>query len=220
MLLLAFKITTLLIPICALGVGFYSLYLNPKSRVIWLWFLTNFAVGIWGFGLFMIVAAKSYDQALFFDYFLHFGSALIPILFLHFVLLLLKHQKNLAWLIPGYIISIFFSISAWVPGWVVSGASAYVGFTYWVDAGFLYWPFVIFFYICVATAAFLLLRGYSISDGLIKKQIFYILIAIIIGFIGGGTSFLPQLFNIYPFGNFITFLYPLMVTYGIFLKKD
>ena len=219
-MLLLFKITTFLIPVSAVIVAFYSLYLNPRSKIIWLWFLTNFAVGVWGLSFFMLITAKSYDQALFFDYSLHFGSAFIPIFFLHFVVLFLRHQKAHILLILGYALSIFFAIATWIPNWLISGASPRSGFPYWVDGGFLYVPYVIFFYLCVTIGTFLLFYRYLSSDGLIKKQIFYILIAAAIGFIGGGTSFLPQLFNVYPFGVLIAFLYPPLMAYGVFLKKE
>lgn len=62
-------------------------------------------------------------------------------------------------------------------------------------------------------------KGFKDNEGLKKRQILYILLAAIIGFSGGMTNFLPQLFNIYPFGTFIVFLYPILITYGIFLPE-
>jgi len=53
----------------------------------------------------------------------------------------------------------------------------------------------------------------------IRGQIYYLIIASLIGYLGGGTNFLPQLFGLYPFGQFITFLYPVVFTYGMYLKK-
>lgn len=220
MLLAIYKITTFLIPVAAFGVGFYSLYLNPKSKLIWLWFLTSLAVGFWGVGLLGILLAKSYGQAMVFDRFLHASSAFIPAFYLHFILTFLhqNRKKVIFFTVPAYIISLVFSIMAWVPNIFVLGASSLAGFNYWVTGGPLYWPFVIYFYVFVLMAIIFLFASYVKSDGIIKKQIGYVIVASLIGFIGGGTSFLPQTLNIYPFGTFFTFLYPLLITYGIFLK--
>jgi signal transduction histidine kinase len=45
------------------------------------------------------------------------------------------------------------------------------------------------------------------------------LIASLVGFGGGITNFLPQLFNIYPFGNFLTLLYLFFMSYGVLKYK-
>ncbi|MFA6918971.1 MAG: histidine kinase N-terminal 7TM domain-containing protein [Patescibacteria group bacterium] len=220
MLLLIYKITALLIPIASFVVGFYSLYLNPKSKLVWLWFLTSLSVGLWGIGLFGLVIAPSYNQALFFDRFLHSFAVFIPVLYLHFILIFLHvNRKAITFFVmPAYVLSIILSVLAWTSNLFVANAFSKVGFDYWVSGGPLYLLYIIYFVICITITFALLFYYFFRSDGIIKKQIAYIIIISLIGFISGGTSFLPILFNIYPFGTFITFTYPLLVTYWIFKK--
>ncbi|MFA6918969.1 MAG: histidine kinase N-terminal 7TM domain-containing protein [Patescibacteria group bacterium] len=220
MLLDVYKITTFLIPITAFGVGFYSLYLNPKSKLVWLWFLTSIFVGIWGVGLSGLLMAKDAGQAMFWDRVLYLGVSFIPALYLHFLLTFLRQNRKLIAfvVVPSYVISTFFAVLALTSNIFIADAIPLTGFDYWVKGGPLYAWFVVYFYILVVISFAFLLRNYFKSDGIIKKQIGYIILASLIGFVAGGTCFLPQLFGIYPFGNFITFIYPLLITYGIFLK--
>jgi len=223
MLLLVFKITTLLIPILALGLGLFSLARNPKSKVVRLWFLSSMAIAVWGGGLSMVLISQSASQAYFYDILLHFGSALIPILFFHFISAFLYRdsQKDRIALIIGYIVAVLFILVVLIkPLWLVSSSAGLNGFEYWVNGGPLYIPFVIYFWIYAVLIFYLLIKSFVQSDGVVKRSLFYILLAALVGYLGGGTSFLPQLFGIYPFGNFVTFLYPILITYGIFLKKD
>lgn len=219
MLMVIFKITTLLIPIAAFILGFFSLYKNPRSKVVRLWFLSSLAIGTWGMGLYMLVSAGSEAEALTASKILHGASVLIPALFFHFVSTFLFREKNDKFLIVlGYVLSLVFFVANW-NSLLVSGISPRAGFEFWVNGGLLYIPFFIFFLIYVVASVIILCKGYLENDGLRKMQIFYILVAIIIGFTGGITDFFPQIFNTYPFGNFIIFLYPTIISYGVFLRK-
>lgn len=219
MLDIVFKITTILIPVVAFSFGFFSLFKNPRSRVVWLWFLSSMAIGVWGVGMVVIAFAKSEAQALFADKLLIAGSILIPILFYHFIsALLYRERKDRIIIIVGYFLSLIFLVLN-LKNSLVVGASSRVGFEFWLDIGRFYIPFFIYFLIYVIIAFINLVNGYLKSDGVRKRQLFYILVAMLIGFVGGVTDFFPELFNIYPFGNFVVFLYPLLMTYGLFLKK-
>lgn len=215
-----YAITAFLVPLFAFSLGFYCFFKKPKSKLTILWFLTSMAVGIWGIGLFILLFVKNTNQAINCNFILYFGATLIPILFFHFVSTFLYHKKTNKWSIAvGYILAAIFVVLVFIPPWIIGGVSAKTGFRYWEDPGILYIPYVIYFWIYVLASIFLLVKAYRKSEGVYKKQIFYFLLAAIIGFIGGGTNFLPQLINIYPFCSFITFLYPILITYGMFLKK-
>jgi predicted proteasome-type protease len=93
-------------------------------------------------------------------------------------------------------------------------------FNLWVDIGALYPLYVAYYFITVLLSHIFLYKGFKENEGFKKRQIKIIFIATLIGFGGGMTNFLPQLFGIYPFGNFIIFLYPILITYGVFLRRD
>lgn len=193
---------------------------NARSKAVILWFLTCMAVGVWGVGLSLLLFAKNNYQAIICDYILYAGASLIPIFFYHFVsVLILQEKKDRLFIISGYIIALIFFIFNFIPPLLASGASGKCGFNFWVDAGIFYIPFVIYFWIYIIMSIYQLIKSYKRSDGISKRKVFYIIIGAVIAIGGGGTNFFPQLFGIYPFGNFVTFLYPILITYGMFLKK-
>jgi signal transduction histidine kinase len=70
-------------------------------------------------------------------------------------------------------------------------------------------------------AIFLFIRALLSKDypAVVRSQIKYQLLAGVIGFGGGMTNFLPQLFQIYPFGNYLILLYVAFVSYAILKLK-
>lgn len=214
-----FTITCFLIPLFAFALGIWTI-INNRSKIAFLWFLTSLAVGIWGLGLAILLIVNTVEQAYFYNIILNTGAALIPIFFFHFVsVLLMKEKQEKTLIIIGYVLAVIFIFLIFNSPWIIGGVGEKTGFTYWIDVGILYIPFIIYFWFYAIKTIYLLIKGYKNSEGIHKRRIYYILLAGIIGYFGGGTNFLPQLFNIYPFGNFITFLYPILITYGIFLKK-
>lgn len=201
--------------------GIFTIIINPKSRVHQLWFLTTMGVCIWsGVWFFVHILKLNNDLGLLLSRVLHIGANFLIIFFFHFILKYLQKENNYkVILIIGYTISILFLIVIFIPHWFIEGMSPKAGFDIWFEAGILYPLFVIYFLIYTVLSIRLLYKEYKRSDGLKRKQIYFILLAAIIGIGGGITNFLPQLFNIYPFGTFVIFLYPLIITYGIFLQE-
>jgi len=216
----SFSFVSFLVPLFAFSLAFICLIKNHQSHIAVLYFLHTMAVGIWGMGLFLLFIVKNETQAIYSNYILNIGASLIPILFFHFVsAFLLRVKKDKILIITGYIVAFIFVILTFIPPLLIGGVSEKTSFRFWIDSGTFYLPFVVYFWFFVLIAVYLLIKGYKSSDGLIKKKIFYILLAVIIGFGGGGTNFLPQLFNVFPFGHYLTFLYPIIIAYGVFFKK-
>jgi hypothetical protein len=215
-----FIITSFLIPLFAFALGVWTI-INSRSRIAVLWFLTSLAIGTWGLGLSILLLVKTPADAMFYNIVLYSGAVLIPAMFFHFTTaILLKEKFYKILIIIGYILAFIFLFLAFNPPWLIGGVASQTGFAFWENIGRLYIPFLIYFWVYAVLAIYLLYSGYKRSEGLQKRQIYFILLAGVIGYFGGGTNYLPQLFGIYPFGNFFTFLYPILMTYGIFLKKD
>ena len=102
---------------------------------------------------------------------------------------------------------------------IIPSVSAKVNFPSWPDSGLFYLPMVFYFWVYFLFSLYFLIQGYKQNDGVIKRKIFYILIAALIGFLGGGTNWLPQTLGVYPFGSFFTWIYPILITYGIFVDE-
>jgi len=200
------------------ALGVFTLIHNPKSRVHQLWFLVNLGGAIWSGGLFAVVLLNTLTPI--YHKILHVGSTLIVVFLFHFILVFLfKNTQKNKLIIINYFIGLIFILFIIFTSWVVKGAAAKSTFSAWVDPGFLYLLYVLYFLIVVIVSYFFLYQGYKENEGFRKKQILIIFWATLIGLGGGMTNFLPQLLNVYPFGTFIIFLYPLLITYGIFLKK-
>lgn len=139
--------------------------------------------------------------------------------FFHFVLTFLFKDRQYRKLINlNYLVGLLFIIGVYSGSYMLKGIAPKSTFDIWVDAGILYPIYVIYFLLLVLLSYHFLHIGYKNNDGIKRRQILIIFWATLIGFGGGMTNFLPQLFNIYPFGTFVIFLHPILITYGIFLK--
>ncbi|OGY48300.1 MAG: hypothetical protein A2840_02085 [Candidatus Buchananbacteria bacterium RIFCSPHIGHO2_01_FULL_47_11b] len=213
-------VSTFLLAFSSLAVGFFSLGRNFNSKVVRLWFLMNMAVAVWATGhALSIVVGQSGDLPLtvFYLRLLRLGVAFIPIFYLHFILSFFHQEKRYRWLLLiGYVVAVIFIPVNLFTSYFTASATPKVGFNLWLEGGQYNWVSVIYFWLYALFSLYFLYRGYKESDGIIKKKAGYILVASIIGFGGGGTVWLPETVGIYPFGQFITWLYPLIITYGIF----
>ena len=200
--------------------GLFSISKNPKSWIIRLWFFLTLAITFWSANLVLVMLAKTAQQGLRHSQLLHVGAAFIPVLFLHFVLLFAyeKSRVSKTLLGLGYLLSLLFSLLTF-QSQIISGVTNRYGFDFWVKAGDFYYLYILFFWVFVALAIFYLVKHYLAADGVMKRKFSFFLIATLVGFGGGGTSFLPQTLNIYPFGNYIAWLYPILITYGIFIDE-
>ncbi len=214
-----FILATILLIILAFGLGIFSLYRNPKSRVVQLWFLKCLTTGIWSVGFLFMLISSTEREGIISSHLLHLGAAFIPIFFCHFILVLIyKDKQKNALLITGYALAVIFAVLSFTK-FIVAGASAKFGFSYWIDAGSLYPLLLVYFWFYAFVGLYFLLAAYLKSDGIMKRRITFILLASVIGFGGGGTNFLPQALGIYPFGQFFTWLYPILITYGILVDE-
>lgn len=210
-----------LLMVLCFTLGIFSLWKNPKSFTVQLWFLMSMAIGVWSFTLFLLMVSTTEPKGIFYSKILHVGASFIPIFFLHFVLSFLnklnnKNKKGL--LIIGYFLAVVFAILSLTKE-IIVGAPPLVGFSVWVSVGRLYPLLLIYFWFYILAGIYFLYQGYRRSDGIIRRKALFILVASIIGFGGGGTNFLPQTLGIYPFGNFFAWLYPILITYGIFVDE-
>ncbi|MCX6706150.1 MAG: hypothetical protein NTV24_03565 [Candidatus Woesebacteria bacterium] len=209
-----------LLAVLSFALGIYSILINPKPWTVRMWFLLSMAISLWSANLFLLMYSKVESDAILYSKILHVGASFIPIFFCHFVLnftFQIGNRKKVIFLYVGYLLAVIFSLLSLTP-LIVAAGSPKVGFPFWVDAGKLYPLLLIYFWVYVLAGIYFLYQAHERTGGTTKKKTFYLLVASIIAFVSGGTSFLPQTLGIYPFGDFITWLYPVIVTYGIFIK--
>jgi len=214
------KVSIGLLAILSITLGLASVFLNRRSRAAQLWCLLSASIGVWSSGLLLVMFAKTEQQGIFYSQLLHLGAAFIPVLFLHFVLRFtydVSAAKRI-FLRIGYVAAVIFGLLSFTTN-IVAGSPPQIGFDRWVSVGPWYPAYLIYFWVYSFATMYFLFQGYRRSDGVMRRKIGYVFVASIIGFIGGGTSFLPQTLGIYPYGDFVVWLYPILVTWGIFVDE-
>lgn len=211
-----FQISCLITSLISSLFGFFVFINNRKLRINRLWFFTSFSISIWSLGFFGVVFSPNYSLAWFSQYFLDIGGIFVPIFFFNFIIELLKlWDKHKKIIITSWIIGVFLVILNFT-SLFKKGMVQYMGFNYWVNPGFLYFLFPLFFLFFSVYAFILLWKNYhNNADKILKAQIKYVILAQIFGFGGGVTNFFPQLFKIYPFGNYLIILYIIFISYAI-----
>jgi signal transduction histidine kinase len=211
-----FQTSTLLTFIISLTLGTFVYLGDRKKATNKAWFLSAFSISIWSLGLFGVVSAHSETVAMFWQNLLDGAGLFIPIAFFNFVLCLLeiekKHyrQKLFSWTI-GILLFILSLTKLFKFGVIPK-----FGFNYWIEPGPLYFFFPLTYIFYVTSSLILLIKYFKTSkDQILKAQIKYVLGAVLIGFGGGTTNFFPQIFNIYPVGNYSVVLYVFFISYAM-----
>ena len=196
--------------------------ITGKTRLHYIWSAFCFAVMIWGLGFFFIVnAGHNLEAARFWWKFTHVGAVAIPFLFTHFTYEFLKLKKPQS-LIAVYILGTFFVSITLFSGLMIDHMR-FVFNTFYYDSppGVLYPIYVAYFFGLIIYTHTLLLRALLTSkDRQQRARIVYFFLATLIGFSGGGASFLPVFgIDLYPAAIITVVLYPLMMTYAILRYK-
>jgi signal transduction histidine kinase len=211
-----FQVSTLITAGTSIVLSIVVFFADPKGRVNRIWALTTFLLGLWSVGLFGVISSDSAQSAMLWQYILDASAIIIPIGFFIFVLYLLNLQKKykncmlLSWIIGLMVLALSFT------KFFKLGVAPKLSFNYWIVPGPLYIIFPATFVLFVAFSLYLLLKERSqTSDPILKTQINLVLGAQIFGFGGGITNFLPQIFNVYPFGNYFIVAYIFFISYSI-----
>jgi len=211
-----FEISCLVTSLVSFLFGTFTFLNNTKERLNQLWFWVSFSTGLWSLALFGVVYSDDYLNAWMWQKVLDSSAIFIPVLFLTFVLYLLRIQKEYKKRIFGFwafaiILFVLSFTSLFKKGMVYK-----MGFNYWVEPGPLYFLFPLFYLICFLQSIYLFFKiNKKTDDNFLKKQIKYVALAQVVGFGGGATNFFPQLFNVYPFGNYFVAMYIFFISYTI-----
>ena len=199
---------------------FFAFYLylnNPNQKANKAWLFASVPIAFWGLGLYGVTSADSTKTALNWQYLLDISAIFIPAFYLYFVATLTNYKKRFIIMLGFYIATAlaFFSLTQYFK----IGMKTIYGF-FWINPGQYYIIFPIYFFIYAIFAIYLFVRAYrNTSDLILQSQIRNALFAALIGYIGGFTNFFPQLFDIYPFGNYFVVLYVFIMGYGVLKYK-
>ncbi len=173
---------------------------QSTSRLFALW---CFSVSAWAFGVYKQTLVEDAASAWLWSRLLHASAALIPVLFAHFILAYLNRVNTLL-ITSLYVLGSGFSLLALYPGDVlIREVSPITLFPFYPKAGRAYPFFLAFFCSCVLLGLYKLGRAYASAPSIQRNQIWYLLLAMAIGF-GGGTTAFFHVFDIpiFPYGNY------------------
>lgn len=204
---------------CFIGFGVFCVLKNRASVTNRLWFLASMMIGIWAFGVGMMVRSSSLEEAQVWLTVLCSSAILIPPTFLHYIYSLVKVTDQKRKIIISWYV--FFAalliVNFFKPDFFARVSETKPNFPYFTDLAPLYPVFTVAFVVCVAMAfiALIVALRSNISTAN-RNQLKYMLLASIFGFGGGITAFFPVYdLPIYPFGVFIVITYPVLMAYAI-----
>ncbi|KPJ57852.1 MAG: hypothetical protein AMJ42_04275 [Deltaproteobacteria bacterium DG_8] len=150
---------------------------------------------------------------------IYFFCIPIPVIFLHFILAYLKliQEKKLMLLISYLVCILFLGLNC--TNLIIEDIMTQRVLRYFGVPGKVYFLFVITWFILLLLCFKEMIRSYKASSSYKRNQIKYLIVASIIGFTGGSTTYLPAL-NIEslpyaPYGHYFVSLYTLVITYAI-----
>ncbi|MBI4971713.1 MAG: hypothetical protein HZC17_07745, partial [Candidatus Omnitrophica bacterium] len=151
----------------------------------------------------------------------HMTVLLIPVLFVHFLYLFLEkpEKKYLKILIlAGYFLSFFFALSSLGTDWILESVRPKLGFLNFMEPGSLYNFLTLLFGFYTTFGLFFLFQSTYQSKGLKKKQLVYLSVGSIIGYVFGSSNFFPiydlVLFP-FPYGSLGITAFCLIFAYAI-----
>ena len=195
---------------------------SQRQGAPFLWGVISLALSLWSFGLFLCFSAENAQDALFWSYLLNYIALVLPVLVFHFTVLFIdQFQYNSRALQFYYIVTFVYllSVIAWPGGFLLE--PEYRLDLFWFPmAGplFYFFPFLVFF--VLGHGAQLVLRARAGQSRHTKLKNTYLLVAIVIGMVGAGST-LPLEFgvDIPPYGIFCVAIMNVMFTYAM-LKHD
>ncbi|MCM8782262.1 MAG: hypothetical protein NC828_04360 [Candidatus Omnitrophica bacterium] len=211
-----YTITSLLTTFIAFSGGLFVYSKGRNNIANKMWLLLGISVAVWSLCFYLLVTSADQYKAFIWDRILHSSAIFIPVLFLHFVLALLGlHKKRKRILIFCYIFCFSIQVLNFSPLFIESVIPRF-SFNYYPQPGILYFVFLFEYAAYVIYALIEMLTQYRNLSIIKKNQVKYIIIASIIGFSGGFTTF-PWAFNIPipPVGIMGVSLYTLIITYAI-----
>ncbi len=212
-----YQIGSIVTAIISMSVGLLVYYRNKQNIINITWVFLSLSIAVWSFSTFMMTFSKDIIEGIFWSRALHLGAIFIPAFFIHFsaaILGLDSDKKKI--IIFAYILSTILSIINLFTPLLISSAAHKLTFNYYPVAGRLYILFLLMFSGFPIYSVILMTKAYVNQTAYRRNQLRYLIIASLIGFVGGATNF-PLVLNIpiYPAGHPLVALYAIIITYAI-----
>ncbi len=206
-----FNLVTSILEVVIALFAYFSPNKTYRKTILALW-MTSLAV--WSFGVGMHAFSSSESMCLFWSRFLHVGAVFIPVIFLHFIMII---TERLNYSILKFLYAASFLMLAFLPSELMIKNLSPIGpFQYFPKAGALYNVYVIEFVACVLISLWFLWKRLLVSSGHEEKQLRFIFVGSLIAYSTGPTAFLYEYdIPIFPFGTPLVLLNSLVIAYAI-----
>jgi len=197
--------------------GIFVVSRNPKNTLCRAWFYFCCSVGTWSLGYSLTMSPDIFkDVALVCSRVSHASGALIPALFLRYVLIWLGvEHKHRRLLLACFLNCGILAVLSLTP-LIVIDVVPKLFFRSYPRGSIGYVLYIVTFVWWVILAHFYMIRSYSHLHGLKRNQMKYFLLGTILGYFGGATCF-PLIFNIQipPYPTVLILVYVFTTTYAI-----
>ncbi len=144
----------------------------------------------WSFLYFLWQISDNAETAMLTVQLLMIPVSFLSAVFFHFVLLLIDEVKKYkAQLISAYVILGFFSLTTFTP-FFVRAVEPFLDVPFEPKAGSLFWLFLLCWFGYFIYATIVLLSAYRGASAVIKAQIRYISVGVVVAYLTGSTNFL------------------------------
>lgn len=217
-----FAFSSLLIFISSLLMAFFLLYKGRKNKFAILWMQFCLITSIWGLGGYKFSTTQDYNQAFLWWQIAYICVILAPVFYIRFIFnfLHIKNKKHILFFI--YILAGIFLIFNFFFKELFLGDLRFVFNQFycidWIKHKSIIWLifYIGFYWILLGYAFLLLLKAYNSAVGLKRFQLKYFILGSIIGWLGPFGDYLPAFrIDIYPYSNFLSAIYPLIIAYAI-----
>lgn len=210
-----FSITGLFIVSVGVVLGTFT-FLRGKKLIHFIWGFFSFSIALWGLGSYMVSEATEADVAIFWWKAAYVGVILIPALMTNFVQSYTKNYQKTVLSLTYLVSAIFLFFNVSTSKFINSVQLVFDQFYYINNPTGLYNIFVAFFSTAVLYNLYILISAYVKEDAHKKKQIGLFVLAILIGFSGGGAAFLPVYdIYVYPVFNITVSISIFIVAYAM-----
>jgi len=196
------------------GISIYSKNKNSKVNRTFAFFCLS--VMAWSYAYLFFPLSTNKIAVLRSFQILHIGASFVSVAYFHFVATWLDKIENYKkTLIIGYAIASFFAFSVFSPYFITSIEPKF-SMPLWATPGPLYHFYLIFFFGYFIFSSYLLLKNFKDTSGIKRAQTKFILIGMILTFLGGSTNYpLWYNINIPPYGNILASTFVIFSAYAI-----
>ena len=195
-----------------LGLSVLFKDLKRRENHLFAWFTASFAA--WSFFYILWQLAGNAEEALTYTRLLTGVSIYIPVTYFHFVSRLAGKSGRVE-IAAGYAAALGLSFSMMTPH-LVRSVEPLMMFPYWPKGGVLFFPYIITFAYFTVRAWTRLIGAYREAVYWRKKQLGYVCVCTVVGWVGGLTNFLLWFdIPVPPVGNGLALVYIIGVSYAM-----